>query len=384
MDDLTLYIPRRDELDFYRSMLSDPDTMSYNAPWFPPDGCIPFPPEQWESWHRRWIGQEPARFFAYLRRNSDGQFVGYENFHFAPEKRWWDMGILIRASERGKGYGRQGLALLLDRAFRVNEISCLHNIFEFSRTAALRIHRQAGFREIGAENELVHLLLTRDAYEQRTTASANAVSGPSWIFFDLGSTLIDESAAELQRIRDTLAGTAVSLEDYLQKRQEFASDSPAPDKVAMEYYGLKKAPWRSELERPYPDALPVLQALRQAGFHLGVIANQNPGTADRLRDWKLLPFFECIAASSELGFAKPDPQIFRWALRQANCNPEDAIMVGDRPDNDIAPAKKLGMKTIRILRGVASDYRPSKEKEYADAIIQSLNELIGLMEPGRD
>lgn len=384
MERLTLYIPRQGELGFYQSMLSDPDTMSYNAPWWPPDGCIPFPREQWEAWHSRWIGQEPTRFFAYLRRESDGQFVGYESFHFMPEENQWDMSILICASKRGKGYGRQALSLLLDRAFRVNGIPCLHNMFEPSRQAALQLHRQAGFREIGEETGLVHLLLTKEAYEQRLPSSTDAASGLTWIFFDLGSTLIDESEAELQRIREMLAGTAISLETYLQKRRKFAASSPAPDKAAMKFFGLKKAPWHSELEHPFPDALPVLQALRQAGFHLGVIANQQPGTVDRLRAWKLLSCFEVISASSELGFAKPDPQVFRWALQQANCSPREALMVGDRPDNDVAPANKLGMKTIRILRGVAASYRPKRAEEQADAVIQNLDALVGLLVPGKD
>ena len=59
-------------------------------------------------------------------------------------------------------------------------------------------------------------------------------------------------------------------------------------------------------------------------------------------------------------------------------------MVGDRPDNDVAPANKLGMKTIRILRGVAASYRPKRAEEQADAVIQNLDALVGLLVPGKD
>lgn len=45
-DELKLYIPKVEELEFYKYLLSDPDTMSYNAPWYPPDGCIDFPREK--------------------------------------------------------------------------------------------------------------------------------------------------------------------------------------------------------------------------------------------------------------------------------------------------------------------------------------------------
>lgn len=35
----------------------------------------------------------------------------------------------------------------------------------------------------------------------------------------------------------------------------------------------------------------------------------------------------------------------------AKCKPENAVMIGDRIDNDIVPAKQLGMKTIWIKQG---------------------------------
>ena len=47
ISDLQLFIPRPEDGWFYVKMMSDPDTMSYNAPWFPPDGCIPDPENEW-------------------------------------------------------------------------------------------------------------------------------------------------------------------------------------------------------------------------------------------------------------------------------------------------------------------------------------------------
>lgn len=40
IDELQLYIPRSNDGWFYVKMMSDPETMAYNAPWFPPDGCV--------------------------------------------------------------------------------------------------------------------------------------------------------------------------------------------------------------------------------------------------------------------------------------------------------------------------------------------------------
>ena len=169
--ELRLYVPRPEDGWFYVKMVSDPATMAYNAPWFPPDGCIPDAASAWADLQDGWIGRAPERFYAFLQRRSDGTFVGDVNYHRNPERNGFDMGILIDAGERGKGYGGQGLRLLLDRAFRVDGISCLHNDFEVARRAAYHIHRAAGFRDLGVEDGIAHLELTREEYLAGSAAS---------------------------------------------------------------------------------------------------------------------------------------------------------------------------------------------------------------------
>lgn len=156
---MELYIPKLQDLWFYQKMLSDPVTMSYNDPW---GGCIDFPKEEWVAWYDRWIGREPERFYAYIQ--VDNTWVGDVNFHYTPEKEWWDMGIVIYAPYRGRGYAFPALQLLAERAFRVCGIARLHNDFEDNRSAALHIHRKLGFQEIGLENGLIQLLLTKEDY----------------------------------------------------------------------------------------------------------------------------------------------------------------------------------------------------------------------------
>ena len=168
---IDLYIPKREDLWFYQKMMSDPETMSYNAGWdvdfdgyHRDTGCIDYPDEVLDDWYAQWVGMEPDRFYAYIRRTSDGMWIGDVNFHHSPEKDWWDMGIVIYAPYRGKGYAAPALKLLLDRAFRVCGISRLHNDFETTRDAAWAIHRKVGFREAGVEDGLLQLILTREEY----------------------------------------------------------------------------------------------------------------------------------------------------------------------------------------------------------------------------
>lgn len=167
---MELYVPKLSELWFYQKMLSDPATMAYNAgydPWpgyHTDTGCIDFPKEEWEDWYAHWVGQEPGRFYAYIRRCSDGAWIGDVNFHYTPDRGWWDMGIVLYAPYRGQGYAEPALRLMLDHAFRACGVSRIHNGFETARAAAWRTHLAVGFRETGAEGNIRHLLLTREEY----------------------------------------------------------------------------------------------------------------------------------------------------------------------------------------------------------------------------
>ncbi|MDO5018167.1 MAG: GNAT family N-acetyltransferase [Lagierella massiliensis] len=165
MNDLLLYIPKIDDLYFYQKMLADSETMAYNASWFPPDGCIDFPKNKWKNWYYKWVNQVPRNFFAYLRLKEAGTFVGYVNYYYNSEKDWWDMGIVILGSERGKGYGKEGLFLLVDQAFKTKKITRLHNTFETTRKAAYHIHKAVGFKDMETEDENIHhIVLTKDKY----------------------------------------------------------------------------------------------------------------------------------------------------------------------------------------------------------------------------
>ena len=199
-----------------------------------------------------------------------------------------------------------------------------------------------------------------------------------WIFFDIGSTLVDEEEAYKHRIRDMIEGTSVTLDQFWDKRIQYAKEGYNGDQKAIEYFGLNKTPWHSEDEVPFDDCEETLRTLCDRGYQLGIIANQKPGAKARLDAWGLGRYFSVIASSAELGVSKPDPAIFRLALEQADCRPENAVMVGDRLDNDIRPAKELGMKTIRIRKGLAIYMKPSCEAEVPDFTVDNLSQILSI------
>lgn len=199
-----------------------------------------------------------------------------------------------------------------------------------------------------------------------------------WLFFDVGSTLVDETAAYDHRIREMIAGASVTFDQFQRKREEFARQNRRGDLEAAAFFGLRKTPWHHEDERPYPEAETVLRLLHARGYRIGVIANQSAGTQERLRAWGLLQHIDLVVASAEEGVAKPDPAIFRLALRRAGCQPKEAVMIGDRLDNDIAPAKAIGMRTVWLPQGPAVWQRVRAEAERPDAQIDSLGALLSI------
>ncbi len=196
-----------------------------------------------------------------------------------------------------------------------------------------------------------------------------------WIFFDVGTTLVDETKAYDHRIKDAIAGTDISFAQFQEKRIFFAKQNLRGDLEAIKYFGLRKTPWHKEDEIPYPDAGEVLRYLAAKGYQIGVIANQSLGTVGRLESWGLLQYIDVVAASAELGCAKPDMKIFYKALEMAGCRAQEAVMVGDRLDNDIFPAKKIGMRTVWVRQGF-STYQHHISREYEpDETVESLMEL---------
>ena len=199
-----------------------------------------------------------------------------------------------------------------------------------------------------------------------------------WVFFDIGSTLVDEEEAYHHRIRDMIRGTPITFEQFSEKRVQYAKEGYNGDQKAIEYFGLNKTPWHSEDEVPFDDCAETLRALCDRGYQLGIIANQKPGAKDRLDAWGLGRYFSVIVSSAEMGISKPKKEIFTRALAMADCKPENAVMVGDRLDNDIRPAKELGMKTVRIRKGLAIYMKPSCEAEVPDFTVDSLSEILSI------
>jgi putative hydrolase of the HAD superfamily len=100
----------------------------------------------------------------------------------------------------------------------------------------------------------------------------------------------------------------------------------------------------------YPDAAPALRELREEGRRLVAVSNWDcslPEVLDRVGIGELL---DGVVSSAVAGARKPDPAIFDPALKLAGCGPEEALHVGDTPEEDVEGARAAGIRPLLIDR----------------------------------
>jgi HAD superfamily hydrolase (TIGR01549 family) len=221
---------------------------------------------------------------------------------------------------------------------------------------------------------------------QQTCTLGAAVSRLHWLFFDLGWTLVDETAAHVDRFGKLRSlgsrYSAISDKDFVLLCERHATQfAPSPFLAALE--SVDPVNWESlrevarydhSRERLYPGVTDLLERLSES-FRLGLIANQSTGMADRLRRFGIHDAFGVIVASAEAGFSKPDPRIFAHAQAIAGCRSEHATIVGDRLDNVIGPAKTAGWRTVRVLQGFSRHQQPRGDDEAPDCTVGAVTEL---------
>jgi HAD superfamily hydrolase (TIGR01549 family) len=177
------------------------------------------------------------------------------------------------------------------------------------------------------------------------------------VWFDVGETLIDESreygtwADWLGVPRHTFSavfGAVIARGgDYREVFQHFwPGFDLCKERQARLDAGIGEFVNGYDL---YPDARPCLQALKDAGFFVGVAGNQTARIGRFLRELNLP--CDVLATSDEWGAAKPEAGFFDKMVAVSGHNCSEIAYVGDRLDNDIAPAARAGLFTVWIRRG---------------------------------
>jgi len=214
------------------------------------------------------------------------------------------------------------------------------------------------------------------------------------ITFDFWSTLVDgtitpqRTAERIARLHAAIvgAGHAVTPEDLksafdfaLERVSSAASESledvGPPGRWAelahvlgipeglVPYEVVEKAYEDITLEPP-PALMPhvgeALEAMRQAGYRLGVICNTGMAGGRVLRQvlahHGVLGYFQTTVFSNEFGWSKPHPSIFAHTLQElGGVAPERALHVGDVGELDVVGARRAGMFAALYAPGASGE-----------------------------
>jgi 2-haloalkanoic acid dehalogenase type II len=140
--------------------------------------------------------------------------------------------------------------------------------------------------------------------------------------------------------------------------------------LAEDFAARRRAAWRL-----FPEALDVLQHLRERSTRLALVTNGDlRHQRDKVERHGLGAFFEVILIEGELGVGKPEPIVYRRALDALRAGPADATMVGDHLEWDVAAPQRLGLRGIWVDRDARG--LPPGTATAPDRIIHDLRELV--------
>ena len=235
------------------------------------------------------------------------------------------------------------------------------------------------------------------------------------VFFDAGFTMLYPypSTPEIcQRIcqqlglhihLDALKERMSSAEDFFFRqsriRQQLWADDEAINAFWQDYYMEYLRPFVEEHDEPrlyemarlvylefdqhtswriYPDVLPTLEALRAAGYTLGVISDWGIGLGHILHEHRLNQYFDCLIVSALARYAKPSPALYELALQRANSIADYSLHIGDSYILDVLGARSVGITPILL------DRENNLEPGNVDCLlIHSLTEVLDLLEIGQ-
>jgi len=220
------------------------------------------------------------------------------------------------------------------------------------------------------------------------------------VVFDWGGTLTPWHTIELAeawralRLGDDAAERLVAAEETVWARARQTQRSGTMDEVfaaagvtagpqeIAEYYA-----WWEAHSYTDPDVRPLWEQLRSRGIRIGVLSNTLWPRTEHDRVFRrdgVADLIDAAVYTSEIEWTKPHPAAFHAVLDAlGGIPPEDAVFVGDRPWDDIAGAKGVGMRAVLLPHSEIPAYQEGPVRGEPDAVVTRLAEVLPLVESWR-
>jgi FMN phosphatase YigB (HAD superfamily) len=163
------------------------------------------------------------------------------------------------------------------------------------------------------------------------------------VVFDVGETLVDET----RQCEEAADAVGVPRFTFMALAGAAIARGLQPQEHVYDWLGVAQPDVGPFGEDDfYPDALPCLRALRERGLVVGAAGNM--GAANEA---VVSPHVDFVGSSERFGVAKPKPEFFARIVEELDRRADEIAYVGDRVDNDVAPALAAGMVAVHVRRG---------------------------------
>ncbi len=194
------------------------------------------------------------------------------------------------------------------------------------------------------------------------------------VLFDFWGTLVQQGAYSPLKQTYKFMRPRMVFGDFVEKFERVAMTKPYDDqaqmfKDAFDAFGLRAPDWVIEkligvwnknklLARLYPDTMQALEMLKSKGIKIAIVSNTPKLSVDGLLEkFGFDKLFDAVCFSYEVGVLKTDTEMFDLALGKLGVSREDAVMVGDSIETDIAGAEKAGVMAVLVDRKGTRDYK---------------------------
>lgn len=227
------------------------------------------------------------------------------------------------------------------------------------------------------------------------------------IFFDLGWTLVYPPSGDweftqpAQKLfnwevyqslpKERTAAVRKEANDYLEAHHHISTLEEEYDRM-LQYFTIvaQKLPElgatrqdieATALEKVYQsqhtynlmeDAIPTLEALKSR-CKLGIISDTWPSIVPVLERFGILPYFDAITYSFQLGCFKPNPRMFQDALSKMGLPAQECVFIDDVARN-LEGAAKVGIQPVQIR--VKPDADPCPQGMASIGKISGILELL--------
>lgn len=301
----------------------------------------------------------------------------------------WIVSLEIIPKYRGYGLSNQ----ILD--YCVKSMKCKYLSVNKNNELAKKIYDKYGFRVYHEDNTMYYMTIDKSIKESSILPQD---TGISTVIFDLGDVLVSANIKDYlvadpevpNEIVDELLKLWFIDKDEVDDTMDLDTYREIVNKrmgVEFSKYIPKLFQYNVDCVTAFDYTVPMIQDLKDKGYKVYYLSNWSAWTYDLLQEAGKFDFLELMDGgvfSYDVGYMKPDEEIYKILLNKYKINPEEAVFFDDREEN-IEAANKLGIHGVHFPRHDSSIvYKNLFGYKLAKSIYEDINNIPYDFEPGRE